>query len=585
MIAYSLVLGAGIVVDAWLLALVGLRGRRPWLQATFAALALTFIVSGAAFIGTSEGFLAPSWESVVLGTLVLANPLTAILVLSLIHGETLPRRRPIVFALLALAPLMIFLTPGADWGVQHAYDVNLLGAFLIVCLGIPLAEAAYLRMTSSLFAVDAFWLAVGVVALVIGGPIYSLEFGDLGILQAAGSNAAAPVALALFALVFFHADPFPGARPGPSRQGGRVGFLEPGQTVVFDEARPKYAVHTAARMAQEGRAVLVLARAGGRSDGRDARPGFVPLPPTRQGAGRSLGTVAEFFTRSPGGVAVLPDLDDVALMSGWAATEEAVLRLTSVCNDTRGGLILSTACLLPSERESLRKRKLAWWSLPDPAEEMGAVLGESFGPGARDLLASFARSRGLQPEDLTLDHVEPFLDFLERALSELGDSAADAPAREGLHAQAAAAARALRGFAARTPQELAQGDWPSRRSSETNHGILVTAADYWKGKEMQELFSAANNLGDRESVFEQARHVFVEQLGEAGEGVLRSELSKLGKRPEDLRRADVAHLADQATVDLTAMADVVDVPQEKQRIRSQVESIRRRLEAIAGDEA
>lgn len=585
MIAYSLVLGAGIVVEAWLLALVILRGRRPWLQATFAALALTFIVNGAAYIGTSEGFLAAPWESVVLGTLVLANPLTAILVLSLIHGETLPRRRPMVFALLAMAPLVVFLTPSADWAVQHAYDVNLLGAFLILCLGIPLAEAAYLRMTSSLFAVDAFWLAVGVVALLIGGPIYSLEFGDLGILQTAGSNAAAPVALTLFALVLFHADPFPGPRPGASRPGAPAGFLEPGQTVVFDEARPKYAVHTAARMAAEGRPVLILGRAGGPSEGAEGGAGFVLLPATRHGAGRTLGTVAEFFARTPGGAAVLPNLDDVALMSGWTATEEAVLRLRGVCRDTLGGFILSTACLLPSERESLRARKLPWWNLPDPADEFEAVLAQSFGPGARDLLASFARSRGLRREDLTLGHVEPFLEFLDRALVELGGSAADTAAQQGLRAQATAAATALRGFAARAPAELAQGDWPSRHASETDRGILVTAADYWKGKEMQELFSAASDLGDRESLFEQARHVFVEQLGEAGEGVLRSELSKLGKRPEDLRRADVAHLADRAAVDLTAMADVVDVPLEKQRIQKQVESIRRRLEAIAGDES
>ena len=39
------------------------------------------------------------------------------------------------------------------------------------------------------------------------------------------------------------------------------------------------------------------------------------------------------------------------------------------------------------------------------------------------------------------------------------------------------------------------------------------------------------------------------------------------------------------TPDLNAMADVGDVPQEKLRIQKQVESIRRRLEAIAGDES
>ncbi len=585
MIAYSLALGAGLVVEAWLLALVILRGRRPWLQATFAALTLTLIVNGAAFIGTSEGFLGPAWEPVVLWTLILADPLTAILVLSLIHGETLLRRRPAVFVLLALAPVVVLLTPSADWAVQHAYDLNLLGAYLSVCLGIPLAEAAYQRLTSSLFAVDGFWLAFAVVTLIIGGPIYSLEFGDLGILQSSGSNAAAPIALALFALVLFHTEPFPGARPSPRGTGNPGNTMEPGRTVVFDELRPKYALHVAGRSAAAGQAVLVLGR--GRSGDRmmAATVCLVSPTPSRRGAARTLGTVAEFFARAPGGLAVVPDLDAIVLMSGWPATEEAVLRLRGVARDTRGVLVVSASGLTPREREALRDRRIESWSLPDPTEEMEAVLTESFGPGARELLASYARSRGVRREDLTPDDAEPFLDFLERALGELGASAADDAARQGLHAQAAAAATALRAFTVRTPQNLAQGDWPSLHAASVDRGILITAADYWKGKEMQELFSAASDLGERESVFEETRHVFVEQLGDAGEGVLRSELSKLGKRPEDLRRADVAHLADRAAVDLSAMADVVDVPQEKVRIRKQIESIRQRLEAIAGDES
>lgn len=585
MIAYSLALGAGLVVEAWLLALVVLRGRRPWLQATFAALTLTLIVNGAAFIGTSEGFLGSAWESVVLWTLVLADPLTAILVLSLIHGETLPRRRPAVFVLLALAPVVVLLTPSADWAVQHAYDLNLLGAYLTVCLGIPLAEASYQRLTSSLFAVDAFWLAFAVVTLIIGGPIYSLEFGDLGILQSSGSNAAAPIALALFALVLFHTEPFPGARPsrsGPTVPGNAV---DPGHAIVFDELRPKYALHTASRSAAAGQAVLVLGQGRGGNQTPGTPPSTVPLAPSRHGAPRVLGTVAEFFARAPGGLAVIPDLGAIVLMSGWPATEEAVLRLRGVARDTGSMLLVSATSLRPTEKESLRNHRAECWNLPDPAEEMEAVLAESFGPGARELLAAYARSRGMRHEDLSPDDSEPFLEFLERALGELGASAADDAAKQGLHAQAAAAATALRAFTARTPQDLAQGNWPSHHAASTDRGILITAAEYWKGKEMQELFSAASDLGERESVFEQARHVFVEQLGDAGEGVLRSELSKLGKRPEDLRRADVSHLADRAAVDLGAMADVVDVPQEKVRIRQQIESIRQRLEAIAGDES
>lgn len=584
MIAYTLAVGAGLAVEAWLLALVLIRGRRRWLQATFAALVLTLIVNGAAFIGTSEGFLAPTWESAVLWTLVLAHPLTAITVLALIHGETVPRRRPAVFALLALAPVVVLLTPSADWAVQHAYEPNLLGGFLIVCLGVALAEPIYERLTSPLFAADSFWLASAVSALIIGGPIYALEFQDLGILQSAGSNVAAPVAVALFAFVMFHTEPLPGSQPRRNRRTSTPGEIDAGLTVVFDEARPKYARHAARIAAREGRSVLLVGRGGPSPEGGDSRADVATMTPTPHAAPRILGTIAEFSAGAPGGLAILLDTPDVVMMSGWPRTRDALMRLRGVCRDTRCSLVISASRLTNREKDDLRAQRLAIWTLPDPGEEMEAVLAQSFGPGARQLLDAFGRSRGLRREDLGLEDAEPFLQFMDRAVSELGAPAADDAARAGLRVQAAAASAALRAFVDRSIRDLAEGDWPSRHAPASDRGILVTAAEYWKGKEMDELFAVASDLGERESLFERARSVFVEQLGEAGEGVLRSELSKIGKKPEDLKPEDVARLADRAAVDLVAMAEIVDVPQEKKRIQGQVESIRRRLEAIAGEQ-
>ena len=579
MIAYSLAVLAGVVLDAWILALVALRGRRPWLQATFAAVALTFVVNGAAFVGTSEGLLGPAWDAAVLWTLVLAYPLTTILVLSLIHGETLPRRRAAAFALLALAPLVVLLTPSADWGVSHAYAPNLLGAFLILCLGLALAEAVYRRMTSALFGAEAFWLVAGVAVLIIGGPIYALEFQDLGLLQSAGSNVAAPAALALFALVLLHADPFAGAHPRPAHRWTGTSVPPARTAIVFDEARPKYALDSAARASARGQPVLVLGRAT-----PEPRASGVALVPTRHAALKLLSTVSEFGARAPGGLAVLPDLGDVATMSGWARTHEAVLRLRGVAEGTGTALVFSASGLTGAEKADLRADGLTWWSLPDPADEFEAVLTPSFGPGSRRLLEAFARSEALRRRDLTLHHADAFLRFLERALAELSTTAADDAARTGLRTQTEAASAALRAFVARDAADLARGGWPSRQAAAADRGLLVTAAEYWKGKEMEELLRTATDLGDRESLFERAREVFVQQLGDAGEGMLRSELAKLGRRPEDLRPEDVSRLADRAAVDLAALADVVDVPQERVRIRDQIESIRRRLAAIAGDE-
>src|SRR5204862_8071618 len=86
--------------------------------------------------------------------------------------------------------------------------------------------------------------------------------------------------------------------------------------------------------------------------------------------------------------------------------------------------------------------------------------------------------------------------------------------------------------------EIAGGKWPSRRSSEKDDEVGVTDADYWKGKEMEELFAAADAVSEREPLFEKARLVFVEQLGDAGEGVLRTQLAKIGKKPEEIDRTD-----------------------------------------------
>jgi len=584
-IAYDIVVGAGTVVAAWLLALVALRSRRTWLKATYAALALTFIVNGAAYVGTTERFLSSDWESAVLWSMILAHPLTAILVLGLIHGETLPRRRPAIFLLLLAVPGLFVLTPSVDWAVRHAYEPNPLGAFLIVSLGIALAEPVYERLTSSLLATDSFWLSVGVVALIIGGPIYNYEFDILGFAQAAGSNLGMPIALAAFAYVAFHADPFPTpARPKTRKWSGTSG-LPRRNAIVFDEERPAYALETARSEASQGRPVLIIARAslppGPDSDG----PAVGVMEPSRHGALKTLATGSEFVARHPGAVVAIPDVADVVMMSGWEPTKEMILRLRQVARDTKSTLVLSVWHLTEKERRELKGLPLVWWTLPDAAQEIEAVLAASFGSGARHLVSAFCRAKGLPRHEVTVEKVPALLEFLNRAIGELSGSLADAAANQGLRAQAHVAMESLQAFAARSPEDLSHGEWPSKTAAASDRELVVTAADYWKGKEVDELFGAAQGLQEKEPLYERTRDVFVEQFGDAGEGVLRSELAKLGRKPEELRPEDVARLADRAAVDLGAMADVVDIPQEKVRIRSQIDAIRRRLEAIAGDQS
>jgi len=584
-IAYNLAVAAGMIVAAWLLALVALRSRRPWLKATYAALALTFVINGAAYVGTTEGFLPPSWESTVLWSMILAHPLTTILVLSLIHGETVPRRRPVVLLLLLVVPELFVLTPSVDWAVRHAYEPNPLGAFLIVCLGIALAEPVYERITSSLLAADSFWLSVGVVALIIGGPVYNYELNTLGFTQAAGSNLGAPIALAAFAYVAFHADPFPVSKRSRSRKSSATEGLPRKAALVFDEERPAYALGALQGEASRGRPALVVARQALPAAPDSSAVDVGRMETSRHGAQRTLATVSEFLARRPGAVVAVPDLADVVMMSGWEQTKEMVLRLRQVARSTKSTVVLSPWRLTEQERRELEALPLTWWTLPNAAQEIEAVLGASFGSGARQLVASFCRAKGLARHEITVDHIPALLDFLERAVGELSGSVADASATEGLRTQTRVAAESLRAFAVRTPEDLSRGEWPTKHVGIADRDLVVTATDYWKGKEMDELFAAVKDLPEKEPLFERARSVFVEQLGDAGEGVLRSELAKLGRKPEELRPEDVARLADRAAVDLSAMADVVDLPQEKVRIRSQIDAIRRRLEAIAGDQS
>jgi len=141
--------------------------------------------------------------------------------------------------------------------------------------------------------------------------------------------------------------------------------------------------------------------------------------------------------------------------------------------------------------------RFTWWSLPNPAREIESILAQSFGSGAVRLVASFSRAHGLRQEELTTDHVPALLDFLTRAITELSGVVAGT-AGHGLRTQLEAAASGLRSFAAQGAEEVARGKWPSRIASEAHPDLLVTAAEYWKGKEMEELFTAAELIVEDE---------------------------------------------------------------------------------------
>jgi len=578
----TIAVAAGSLVAAWLIALVLIRGRRRWLQTMYAACGLAFLVMGIGFVGLEEGFLDPARQDIVLGTLLLAHALTAILVVGLIHGETLPRRRAAAFLLLGPMPVLAVFAPAEGWTLETAYDGNPVGGYLVLCLGIALAETVYARLTSRLYAAQSFWLSLGVVALFVGGPIYTYELQALGLPLSAGANVAAPVALGTFALVILQADPLPSSSRIPRGPWRGTGSLRAGEAIVFEEARPTYAIHTARTEAAAGRPTLVVARSAPPLTASGL--GTATIPATRHAAVRLLTTASEFLAAHPGGLVVIPALADVVARSGRLRAFESVIRLKHAVKDTHSSVVLSTALLTDSERQNLKDLRLTWWSLPEPRRELDAILSQSFGSGAPRLLEAFCRAHGLRPDDLSTDHVPALIAFLQRTIAEL-TGAVEGSGAHGLRVQVEAASSVLRSFAALDASEVARGRWPSRGAPRTDEDLLVTAADYWKGKEMEELFASADAVSEREPLYERARAVFVEELGDAGEGVLRTQIARLGKRPEDLEKGDIVRIADRATVDLATLADVVDLPKEKDRLARQIDEIRVRLERLVREDA
>jgi hypothetical protein len=186
--------------------------------------------------------------------------------------------------------------------------------------------------------------------------------------------------------------------------------------------------------------------------------------------------------------------------------------------------------------------------------------------------------------DLSMDHVPALISFLDHTMADL-TGAVEGSGGHGLRVQVEAASSVLRSYAAQDASEVARGRWASRRAPDAPRDLLVTAADYWKGKEMEELFAAADAVSEREPLYERARAVFVEELGDAGEGVLRTQIARLGKKPEDLEKGDIVRIADRASVDLAALADVVDLPKERDRLERQIDEIRHRLERLMREDA
>ena len=577
MMAYSTILLAGVAVDAALLLAVLLRCRARRLARAYAALSVTFVLATLAHLGTSEGLLPPAWGAVTLWTYSAAHALVPMFVACSV-GYRPAALRLVSLGLLAIFPVAVLLAPADSWMLRLGFQANPLGIYLATCLVVAFILSLLVWVKSPLFGREAFWLIAGTFVLLDAGPLFAYELDLTGFRDPGPANLAAPFALAAFALVSFRIRPLP-VTFSRHRKRLWISTLPQAGFIAFDEKRPKYVDHVARAEAATGRPVLVLDRglgAGVPSLGPMARAEIVPTPSSVL---RAETTVSEFLAREPRGLVVVKDLASLATLAGWRRTLEFVQRIGSLGGSVRSTVLLSTSCLVNSEKDDLRRLPMTWWVLPDPAEEIDAILAQMLGPSGRTLFDNFLRGQGLTPRTFGLEHIQALAHFVEGAFHEFASAIVNRPGADGLSVEASTIVQALRVVLARRPAELAARSRPRKGTPEPTHDFLVTADEYWRTRDTEPRGGPAFQ---DDSLYDRVRSVFIEHLGQPGERLLETELAKLGRRRNTFGPWDMSRLSDRAAVDLGVLANAIDFEDGRERLKAHVESLRRGLLALSG---
>ena len=534
-----------------------------------------------AFAGIELGGLGPEWAPVALWSFVLSHPLAAIFLLLAIHGEALLRRHPYVFLLLAPAPLLAWAAPPTGYDLPNAYGTPPLNWYLVLCLALPLGEAVAAWLRSVARRSELFLLLTGAVVLVLTGPVYGFELQAVGLDGLAGSNPGTPVAAALFALALTFANPTR-VRDLP-KGSARDPHFPPGKVLLADEARPKGTSHFVSLAVSEGRPTLEFARATpGTPPAPSGARAVASLAPGRWPASVVLSTASEFLARHPAGLVYLRDLAYLATLEGLPAAKDVVLALRRTVHGTPATVVASLALLTPAERREVSALPdVMPVRLPDPATEFAAVLGMSLGGGSIQLLRSFASRTRRRVEDLTYEDLPAIRGFLGTALRELARAPGDEPVAQGWRKTLDRVNLELDRFARKSLPETAAGPWPSEARSAGSGELVVKAADYWKGREIDEVLQVVAQHAERDRFGERVRTAFVQVLGRTGDHLFESELRKLGKTAGDLAPRDVERLAESAETAIVSLGSAMDVAQGRADLEERGKRLRSILSVIA----
>ena len=573
MTAAPAVLASVIAATLWLSGLLAVSVRRHVpLSALLAALA-SFSVAHGAVVGRLVGPSDVPWDALWLASFLLGHAgIAAFLVTMFPSGR--PRFRGAAIAGIAVFGGGLSVAgAAAGWESSDAFqpptDVGLyaLNAYPVVCLAVALAESLAAWKQSSHRRREASLVFVGLIVLVVGGPVYGFELSVLGLTDFVGTNLAVPVAGVLFALALWRANPlaFRG-RPAPSPE---IPWELASGAYLLDEARPTYA--EAAFLAATGsQPALAIASSAGR---RPELAGVetVWLPPGERCASVLAATASEFLSRHPRGAVLIDDASYAVVHCGLATVD--AIRSIIRAMPKGASLVVSLQKLTHEERQAFRTLSGSWISPPEFYIALAAILRARL--GTSDLLPRAARMWGKRPQDLAVSEVPALLDYVRAVLQELrapSDRAAEpgwAQVSEDLGAD-------LERFWRTPPTQMMARTIMTAAAAFEGLGIV-------KASSVSEVVDSVMEKEPQPPLGEAIREAFVASLGPAGDPVFRRVLRKLRKETSAIDAEDlskVARLADEVIADFGGALDVVDAGQD---LVARARRLQARLAGLAGE--
>ena len=510
-----------------------LRGRR--LKVAFAALGVSLLtVNVVAALSLELGGTVVWLSSIGLLAMLFAHPLIAIAVIGVLcHGQ--PWNRP-----LAHTGILLSVTPVAvaglsfGWGARDVYEIYYASVVPVIWLALPLAEATATWLGSDLRSDTAFACIMGITALVLSGPVYSLELQSLGFDWALGAIPASSFAYATLLWAAERANALPHRLPRHTREGGVVDGIAPGLHLL-EERRPKHAVEFARSRAASGWPTWVFLR----QEPEDARERYgdaqmVVIPARSHAAERVMTTAAAIMQARENAFILIDDVSFLVSNCGLPETADALSVIADISKRRKCVVVASVCNLTSAERRALASLPASYWKLPNLEEEVSALMESEIGPVGAHLLQLYCKSRKMRPQDLRLDQLPNLQEFLATAVKNLSLKPGDSRLWDSAGAQIDALTTKLESYRRMTLPELAGGPWPSATLKRRDgQDWIVRATDFHFGDGAAE---------ERAGVGSKIRKAFADALGKSGETMFEQALRFMQKTERELTQEDLPSL-------------------------------------------